>query len=253
MRFAGTTLLIIGFLLCVSIAWAAIGFFAMGFGLILFLIAEERKKLPALHLERAVAQPGPMEPSQLITAPLSSENAEVRQDEALCGRDKWKSLVESDQDLLRVVRTLEQFGQKYVDQLAGAYVAFNNRAFLPLILNMVVASARQDAGLSASGEMKPRNSIASPNDPSSPDGPGPDRLSEFASVAAMDQFSVGEREIHRSSRQRLAFDETPEGHAVGDGITAKVAVPSFDESPVCENNFDEFDSLKDLLDRLKTR
>jgi hypothetical protein len=45
MRVAGAILLVSGFLLCTSVAWAAIGFFAMGFGLIFLLIAKERKKV----------------------------------------------------------------------------------------------------------------------------------------------------------------------------------------------------------------
>ena len=72
MRLTGATLLVIGFLLCVSIAWAAIGFFAMGFGLIFLLIAEERKKMSALHLESAAIQPDPIVPSQPTAAPVPS-------------------------------------------------------------------------------------------------------------------------------------------------------------------------------------
>lgn len=40
----GAGLLVGGFLLCVSIAWAALGFFMMGAGLICLLVAEERNK-----------------------------------------------------------------------------------------------------------------------------------------------------------------------------------------------------------------
>ena len=49
----GSVLLIVGFLLCVSIAWAALGFLMMGLGLICLLIAEERKK----KLERLTTSP----------------------------------------------------------------------------------------------------------------------------------------------------------------------------------------------------
>jgi len=53
MRIAGAFLLVSGFLLCVSIVWAAVGFLMMGFGLICLLIAERRKKPSA-------APPGPL-------------------------------------------------------------------------------------------------------------------------------------------------------------------------------------------------
>src|SRR6266704_5421195 len=44
MRVAGTILLLGGFLLCVSIVWAAVGFPMIGLGLVCLLIAERRKK-----------------------------------------------------------------------------------------------------------------------------------------------------------------------------------------------------------------
>ena len=44
MRVLGAVLLVGGFLLCVSIVWAALGFFMMGAGLLSLLVAEERSK-----------------------------------------------------------------------------------------------------------------------------------------------------------------------------------------------------------------
>ena len=44
MRLLGFVLLIAGFLLCVSIVWAALGFLMMGFGLICLLIAERNQQ-----------------------------------------------------------------------------------------------------------------------------------------------------------------------------------------------------------------
>src|SRR5258708_32451036 len=44
MRVASTILLLGGFLLCVSIVWAAVGLPMIGFGLVCLLIAERRKK-----------------------------------------------------------------------------------------------------------------------------------------------------------------------------------------------------------------
>lgn len=42
MRLSGWSLLVLGLLLCATIAWAAIGFFMMGFGLLALLAAEDR-------------------------------------------------------------------------------------------------------------------------------------------------------------------------------------------------------------------
>ncbi|MEO6842215.1 MAG: hypothetical protein ABI192_15810 [Bradyrhizobium sp.] len=57
MRLFGFVLLIAGFLLCVSIVWAALGFLMMGFGLICLLIAERnRKRAPRSDVPDLVAR-----------------------------------------------------------------------------------------------------------------------------------------------------------------------------------------------------
>jgi hypothetical protein len=58
MRLFGLVLLIAGFLLCVSIVWAALGFLMMGFGLICLLIAERnRKRAPKPDVSDPVSVP----------------------------------------------------------------------------------------------------------------------------------------------------------------------------------------------------
>jgi hypothetical protein len=58
MRLLGFVLLIAGFLLCVSIVWAALGFLMMGFGLICLLIAERnRKRASKLDVSDPVSVP----------------------------------------------------------------------------------------------------------------------------------------------------------------------------------------------------
>jgi hypothetical protein len=237
MRAAGAILLVSGFLLCVSVAWAAIGFFAMGFGLIFLLVDEERKKRTALHLENATIRPDP------IMAPPSSRG-QVRQDEAPSETDQWGSLVESDQELSRLVRILTPFGQKYVDQLAGAYLAFNNKDFLPTILNLVKASARRDANLIAAGEMNPNNSIATPTDP------GPIPFGKFVTLTTSDGFSKG-REIDQSPQQSLASSQKSEGIAVREGITTEAVTPV--QTPAHEMSPFEFANLKGLLEKINDR
>jgi hypothetical protein len=51
MRVLGAVLLVVGFLLCLSIVWAAPGFFMMGAGLISLLVAEQRTKRAQLVIE----------------------------------------------------------------------------------------------------------------------------------------------------------------------------------------------------------
>ena len=225
MRVFGATALVIGFLLCVSIAWAAVGFFAMGFGLIFLLIAEERKKASALRPESSKIEPSTTGPPQPITATTSTAN--IRQEVALreMGKwsemDKWSCLVANDEDLSRIVKILEPFGQKYVDQLAGAYIVFDDKTYLPTILDLIVASARKDAGLSATN------------------------IRKFPSVTAADMSFANGKAL-----QQEALDEGSEKIAIVEDLTDATVRP-FATLPVPrEKAPDERDNLTDLFDRL---
>ena len=58
---------------------------------------------------------------------------------------KWKALVEYDPDISRVVNALSPYGQKYVDQLATGYLALNDKEYLPMIVQKILATAKDDA------------------------------------------------------------------------------------------------------------
>jgi hypothetical protein len=60
-------------------------------------------------------------------------------------RTKWKALVSYDDDIARVVQALQPFGQKYVDQLATAYLAINDKDYLAVICQKIVATAKADS------------------------------------------------------------------------------------------------------------
>jgi hypothetical protein len=186
MRIASTLLLLGGFLLCISIVWAALGFPMIGLGLIGLLIAERRKKQstalaralagevdrrrePSLPIENAPSavsvelppsgigpqqaplslpeprQPRPPKPALI----LQMEQAYERRNEPDTNPydlEKWSALVKSDADVSRSVEALQPFGKKYVDQLATAYLAFEEKSYLPVIVNLVARAIKKDSG-----------------------------------------------------------------------------------------------------------
>lgn len=154
--YLGFGLLIGGFLLCISIAWAALGFFLMGLGLICLLSAEERKKrsrkLTTSLLDEPNNRKGPHlfpEPTvALVSSGLPSIPISHSFDE-----EKWKSLVENDPELSSLVNILVSYGQKYVDELARAYLVLNDKDYLPMIIKKIVKSARKDAGQDFTSEL----------------------------------------------------------------------------------------------------
>jgi hypothetical protein len=163
MRITGWLLLIVGALLCVSIVWAAIGFLMMGFGLICLLIAENRRKRAASVAEPPAtpAEPRfqetedrpPLAPPLAIprtgmvsrAAVVASAVDQVRQGNSSYDTAKWDSLVMSDPDIARLVEALTPYGRQYADELAAAYMALNDKSYLSLIVDEIIASARRTA------------------------------------------------------------------------------------------------------------
>jgi hypothetical protein len=200
MRITGWFLLVAGLLLCVSIVWAAIGFFMMGWGLICLLIAEQRRKKslagkssPPSHISNSVEISGRREPSMLseqqntpvvksarTNAPFESPSLPQPRDEETpkpvvlerkervprrprpvdlnsYDTEKWRVLVASDVDISRSLEALAPFGRKYVDQLATAYLAFNEKSYLPIIMKMTVANVKKDTGRHRTGAIEFEN------------------------------------------------------------------------------------------------
>jgi hypothetical protein len=186
MRVASTFLLLGGILLCLSIVWAALGLPMIGVGLIGLLIAERRKEQSTAlaralsgEMNRRRESPPPIEnaPSaELVELPPSSfdsqqaplslpeprqprsarpalifrrEQADERRiepDTNPYDQEKWHALVKSDADISRSVEALEPFGKKYLGQLAMAYLAFEEKSYLPIIVNLVVRAIKKDSG-----------------------------------------------------------------------------------------------------------
>ena len=148
MRVSGFILLFVGFVLCITIAWAALGFMVMSCGLVCLLVAEERKK----KRRGAGKSPGSARAENL--RPPIGEDA--KRNERAHQRAKWTSIVRSDPEIRNVAEILAQYGPSYVDQLAKVYLVFNDKRLLPLILELILTSAkktteasRSDPGLSA--------------------------------------------------------------------------------------------------------
>ena len=167
MRIWGWLLLVGGLLLCVSILWAAPGFFCMGLGLIFLQIAE-RKRRKAKSAAWSSDQSEPQaEQAQIPEATWAVVPPETEEDagagrENVTGpysydRQEWRALLSSDADISRLAKVLESYGQKYVDEFAAAYLALNDKDYLPAILRNIVASASRDSGQTIAGDFHEEN------------------------------------------------------------------------------------------------
>ncbi len=172
MRILGWLLLVGGLLLCLSILWAAPGFFCMGLGLIFLQIAERKRR----KAKSAAWSSDPSEPqaeqAQIPDAAWAVVPPETEEDagagrENVTGpysydRQEWRALLGSDADISRVAKVLECYGQKYVDGFAAAYLALNDKDYLPAILRKIVASASRDSGQNIAGDFHEENTNPDP-------------------------------------------------------------------------------------------
>ncbi len=166
MRVVGWVLLVGGLLLCVSILSAALGFLFMGFGLIFLQIAEQKDKSPATSDASRSGQSGPEPeppPSRALAPSQAEEEREVVARESAIDpnsydRERWRLLLRNDADISRLVTALAPYGQKYVDELAAAYLALNDKDHLPMILREIIASARRDSRVAS--DLTDKNSNA---------------------------------------------------------------------------------------------
>lgn len=131
MYIAGGALLVVGFLLCVSVAWAALGFVLMSCGLICFLIADRRKRAREIQPAAASAQTDPF---------IGGSPTPTQRGEELQQKQSWQLLIDADPDLARIATILARFGPRYVDQLATVYAVFDRKDFLPIILEMIISA-----------------------------------------------------------------------------------------------------------------
>jgi hypothetical protein len=169
MRIAGWVLLVGGFLLCVSVLSAALGFLCMGFGLIFLQIAEQKDESPAAsdasHSGQFEPQGEPPPPHRALAPSQAAQEREVVDRESAIGpssydQERWRFLLRNDADISRLVTVLAPYGQKYVDELAAAYLALNDKDHLPMILRQIVASARRDNHQNVAGDRSFENSNA---------------------------------------------------------------------------------------------
>jgi len=163
-----------GLLLCFTIILAPIGWILMFIGAIMLLVGVlGRRKTVITNVVQVSTTPGvgmqanipigyddrqPMrtiEPRADMREPqlLSSSSPIIdvtprqasRQNGYTYDQAKWNALVQYDPDIAKIVKALAPYDRKYTEELAAAYLAINDKAYLPMIIQKILASAKQDA------------------------------------------------------------------------------------------------------------
>lgn len=60
-------------------------------------------------------------------------------------RDKWRALVDYDEEIAAIVEEVRPLGDKWVDEFASSYMALNDKKYIPEIILRVTARANSEA------------------------------------------------------------------------------------------------------------
>jgi hypothetical protein len=175
MRIFGIILIVLGLLICLTIIGIPFGLFLMFIGTLCAVFGGRHRttitnvvqvsSMPGVQMAQVpqdddyrdaprVIEPPRPEP-RLINSPRPSssgvadwrtiDHSASAQDSGYAyDRNKWNALVEYDADIRRIVDGLEPYGPKYIDQFAAAYLALNDKEYLPMIVKKILETARQE-------------------------------------------------------------------------------------------------------------
>jgi xanthosine utilization system XapX-like protein len=172
MRIFGAILILLGILLCLTIFLAPLGGFLILVGLICVVVGR-RNRTVINNVVQVSSAPNPSfqqaniadvddrkRASRALEPPMFADQERRQATPPLIDvtphqpptyngfaydKAKWQMLVRYDADISRIVDVLAPYGQKYVDELAAAYLALNDKTYLPMIIQKIVGSAKQDA------------------------------------------------------------------------------------------------------------
>jgi hypothetical protein len=156
LRFAGWIFLLIGMLMCATVAWAALGFLLMGVGLISLQVAERGRRRTDVAvavpggLDLALTGPGLQPPKfEPVVSPDAAPPRQLRRvawpsksTGAPYDKEAWRQLVERDPDIAQLTHVLADYGPQYVDELAISYLAAPDKTRLAAIVDGIIARAR---------------------------------------------------------------------------------------------------------------
>jgi hypothetical protein len=166
MRILGAVLIIVGILFCITIVGAPFGIFLIIVGVVLAVLGGRRRTVinnviqvsntphPTVmqanvsgghDLERGAVRydPPPLRPPEPANSrPLI--DATPQPPRFSYDRSKWEALAHYDPEISEAVAAVAAFGQNYVDQFAAAYMALNDKSYLSMIADKIIATAKQE-------------------------------------------------------------------------------------------------------------
>jgi hypothetical protein len=157
MRILGVVLILFGLVLCLTIIAAPFGIFLIIVGIVLAIVGGRRKTVitNVVQVSNVVPEQRDMRGPEIsvptaryreiepaITEPAAYIPPPPKDD---FDRNKWDALLRYDPEIAQVVTKLGTLGQHRVDEFAKAYLAINDKSYLPVIVKKIIDDARKQA------------------------------------------------------------------------------------------------------------
>jgi hypothetical protein len=159
MRIFGVILIIVGLLVCLTIIGIPFGLFLIFVGVLLVIFGSRRRtvitnvvQVSTTPSHQSLTMESDSNGHHVISPPRQPPIIDIaprRQPARIpsSGTDdydhaKWDALVTYDDDIAQVEKRLKVLGQQWVDKFAKAYLAINDKSYIPIILNKIVAEVR---------------------------------------------------------------------------------------------------------------
>ncbi len=159
MRILGAILVVVGLLICLTIIGIPIGLILIFVGTLLIVFGSRRRTV-ITNVVQVSTTPGQQsvrmedDTGRMVSPPRHSAMIDVTPSKSgvslnnLTAEDydraKWHALLKYDGDIARVAERLNVLGQHRVDEFAKAYLAINDKSYLPIILEKIIAQARKE-------------------------------------------------------------------------------------------------------------
>jgi hypothetical protein len=112
------------------------------------LVEASSSKIEPQRAQSSFPEPRQPRPPRPALIPPKDQPARRRNEPDTIPYDleKWRALIRNDADISRSLEALQPFVKKYVDQLAMAYLAFEEKSYLPTIVKLVADAIKKDSG-----------------------------------------------------------------------------------------------------------
>jgi hypothetical protein len=161
MRILGVILILFGLVLCLTIIAAPFGIFLIIVGIVLAIVGGRRKTVitNVVQVSNVVPDQRDVRGPAMTLPSTKYREVEPRVEPAIVeakayiappvedgfDRNKWNALMKYDPEIAQVATKLEALGQHRVDEFAKAYLAINDKSYLPVIVKKIIDDARKEA------------------------------------------------------------------------------------------------------------